>query len=305
MQEKSATGKLGPDQRARRDEAHPGQVATMSASEFPGTIGAGRWIGHSRMSDPGDHAAHIAELPADLGALNRVVQGLLIHADWLGAYDVDAHEFRNNSRTTLPVADRLAEVLAADPRPLRVPRLPRRRSAGTCRDFALMTASFLRAKGVPARLRCGFASYLGNGWEDHWVCEYWHRPDEAWRLSDAQIDAVIGAKLGIGFNPANAPRTSFLTAGEAWRDCRAGKSDPDRFSHGAVRGLWFLRLNVLRDHLALNNVEVSAWDDWRTAPEEKRVVSRDEIDLADRLAAESAVPLIEVRPDWLEDLLEP
>jgi len=94
----------------------------MNANESLWTIVARRWVGHSRMSDPGSCAAHVAELPADVGALNRVVGGLLIHSDWLGAYDVDAHKLRANSRTTLPVADRLADVLEADARPLRLPR---------------------------------------------------------------------------------------------------------------------------------------------------------------------------------------
>jgi hypothetical protein len=272
----------------------------MNANESLWTIGARRWVGHSRMSDPGSCAAHVAELPADVGALNRVVGGLLIHSDWLGAYDVDAHKLRANSRTTLPVADRLADVLEADARPLRLPRLPRRRSAGTCRDFALMMTSFLRCKGVPARLRCGFASYLGDGWEDHWVCEFWHEPDRAWRLSDAQIDETMGARLGIGFDPANVPRTLFLTAGEAWLDCRAGRSDPDRFGYGEVRGVWFIGLNVFRDHFALNSVETSAWDEWRTAPQANRLVGHDQLDLLDRLAAKPEVELTEVRPDWLD-----
>jgi hypothetical protein len=263
-------------------------------------IGVDRWIKHSRMSDPAHHATRIAELPSDVGPLNRVVQGLLIHSEWLGAYDVKSDEFRPNSRATLPVANRLADILEADARALDVPRSPQQRSVGTCRDFALMTTSFLRCKGVPARLRCGFASYLGDGWEDHWVCEFWHEPDQAWRISDPQLDQVMRARLEIEFDPANVPRTLFLTAGEAWVRYRAGRSDPRRFGYGETRGAWFLRLNVVRDHFALNRAETSAWDDWRAAPEGKRVVSDDKIDLADRLAAKPETPLTDIRPDWLE-----
>jgi hypothetical protein len=270
----------------------------MKATDSKRMNGLERWFDHSRMSDPASHAARIAELPRDVGALNRVVQGLLIHVDWLGAYGVGADELRARPRTTLPVADRLAEIVDADARPLRVPRSPERRSAGTCRDFALMMTSFLRCKGVPARLLCGFASYLGPGWEDHWACEYWVDPTRAWRLCDPQIDDVMTARLAIGFDPANVPRTSFLTAGEAWLSCRAGRSDPRRFGHGDATGLWFLRINVLRDHFALNGAETSTWDDWRAAPGAKRVLNADLMDLADRLAAEPEVELTEIRPDW-------
>jgi hypothetical protein len=163
-----------------------------------------------------------------------------------------------------------------------------------------MMTSFLRCKGVPARLRCGFASYLGPGFEDHWVCEYWHDPSGAWRLSDPQIDEVMSARLAIEFDPANVPRTSFLTAGEAWLGWRAGRSDPRRFGHGEATGVWFLRLNVLRDHFALDGAEASAWDDWRATPPAKRVVSGVDMDLADCLAARPEVELTEIRPDWLD-----
>ena len=164
-------------------------------------IDADRWTRHSRMSDPANYAACLAALPSDVSALNRVVQGLVIHLDWLSAYDVDDRQLRGNPRETLPVADRLAAILEGDARPLNVPRSPREKSAGTCRDFSLMACSFLRDKGVPSRLRCGFASYLGECWEDHWVCEYRDGPAQPWRLSDPQIDEVMRTRLRNRLRP--------------------------------------------------------------------------------------------------------
>jgi Transglutaminase-like superfamily len=263
-------------------------------------IGVDRWTGHSRMSDPAKHADCVAALPSGVSALNRVVQGLLIHSDWLSAYDVDERQLRANSRKTLPVADRLVDILEDDRRPLHVPRLPPRRSAGTCRDFSLMACSFLRVKGVPSRIRCGFASYFGESWEDHWVCEFWDGTAQMWRLSDPQIDEVMRARLRIEFDPANVPRTSFLTAGEAWMECRAGRSDPRRFGHGEATGFRFLKVNVVRDHYTLNGRETSAWDEWRTAPPPSRLVKDRDIESLDCLAAKPEIALTEVRPDRLE-----
>jgi hypothetical protein len=132
-----------------------------------------RWIGHSLMSDPAAYAAAIADLPSDIGVLNGIVQGVLVHSDWLSEYGLDESRLPAVSRTTLPTADRLADILAKDPQALQIRRPSDRRAIGTCRDFALMLCSILRGKGVPSRLRCGFAAYFGSGWEDHWVCEYW------------------------------------------------------------------------------------------------------------------------------------
>ena len=193
-----------------------------------------RWAQHSQMSDPAGHAGLVAELPPDIGALNGIVQGFLVHSDWLTAYGLDDADYRAVSRNTLPVAERLEAILASDPQNLRTPRSPSRRAVGTCRDYALMLCSFLRSKSVPARVRCGFADYFGTTWEDHWVCEYWDEQAHRWFLNDAQLDDVIAPKCRIEFEPVDVPRRAFMTAGEAWLTCRAGKLDPDHFGHGAL-----------------------------------------------------------------------
>jgi hypothetical protein len=248
------------------------------------------------MSDPADHAAIIAELPSDVGQLNAIIQGTLVHSDWLTMYDLGEVGF---SRATLPVADRLEDILRRDGSPLGQRRPPGKRSVGTCRDFALMLTSFLRRHEIPARMRCGFAAYLGEAWEDHWVCEYWDRRAHVWRLSDAQIDEKQKDLRRIGFDPADVPRHSFKTAGEAWIECRAGESDADSFGHGETRGLWFVGVNVMRDHFVLNGREISAWDRWREAPRPSRVSSETELESRDRLAADPEQPLRESLPAWL------
>jgi hypothetical protein len=258
-----------------------------------------QWTGHSGMSDLGDHVAILADLPPDVPVLNSVIQGVLIHSDWLSAYGLDEAQFATVSRTTLPVADRLDQIFARDSRPLDVKRSPSGRSVGTCRDFALMLCSFLRGKGVPSRPRCGFAAYFGDGWEDHWVCEYWDRQTLSWRLSDPQIDAVLKTRLPITFDTTDVPRRSFMTAGQAWTDCRAGRSDPARFGHAGTNGLWFVKVNLFRDHYVVNNRETSAWDTWRAAPEAARVIVDHDIPLLDNIAACPEQPLIETSPGWL------
>jgi Transglutaminase-like superfamily len=259
----------------------------------------GRWAGHTRMSHPGKHALLVADLPAGVGALISVVQGLLIHSDWLDAYPIEKERFSGMSRETLPIADRLSRILENSALPLHVTRPPCDRSVGTCRDYALMLCSLLRSHEVPARLRCGFASYFGERWEDHWVCEYWDSAAATWRLGDAQLDDTLRDRLAIPFDHADVPRGSFVAAGQAWRECRAGQADPERFGCGAVAGMWFLKVNVLRDHGALNNRETSPWDGWRDAPPARRRVGAAEMPLLDRVAADPAGAFVDAGPDWL------
>jgi hypothetical protein len=251
------------------------------------------------MSDPAACNWCVAGLPPGIAALNGVVQGLLVHSDWLTAYGLDEADYRGISRDTLAVADRLSAILAADPQELQSPRPPARRAVGTCRDFALMLTAFLRSKTVPARVRCGFADYFGPSWEDHWVCEYWDAPARSWCLSDAQLDDVIVAERQIAFDPVDVPRSAFMTAGEAWLACRAGQCDPADFGHGDVRGAWFIGINVIRDHYVLNNHEISTWDGWRAAPLSDRLIREQERAWLDDLAARPEQPLVDITPHWM------
>lgn len=257
-----------------------------------------RWIAHSPMTEPAALAPLVGRLPSDVIELNRVVQGLIIHCDWLGMHDHEPGAFGPISRTTLPVKERLAGLLARDGRELDAVRMPTQREIGTCRDFALMACAFLREKGTAARLRCGFACYFGDAWEDHWVCEYWNSREGRWCLSDAQLDEAMTVACQVTFDTSDVPRDAFLTAGQAWLRCRAGHDKPDRFGQGGTRGLWFMKVNVVRDALAMNNQETSSWDRWREAPPELRTVAHDEFAVLDRLS-HNPESVIELIPSWL------
>jgi hypothetical protein len=203
-------------------------------------------------------------------------------------------------RTTLPVAKRLDDVLARDSRPIDMARAPESRSIGTCRDYALMLCSFLRTRRIPARVRCGFAAYFRDGWEDHWVTEYRDARTGSWRLADAQVDPMLKRRNRIGFDPADMPREAFMSAGEAWMKYRRAGADPDAFGHGVTNGPWFMKVNVLRDHYVLNGRETSDWDRWRDAPPARRSVGAGEFETLDGLAARPDQELVAIAPDWLD-----
>jgi hypothetical protein len=156
----------------------------------------------------------------------------------LGIYDVvaktlygcDLSAERQNESHIRRMEKRLDRIMALAERPLTVARGPDHRIAGRCSSFTLMLVSMLRANGVPARLRCGFAAYFNPPrFEDHWVCEYWDAARRRWVLADAQLDVVWCEKMWIAFDPADVPLAQFLTAAEAWRRCRRGEADPAPF----------------------------------------------------------------------------
>jgi len=92
----------------------------------------------------------VSQFPADVGRLIDVIQGVLVHLDWVSEYGVVTSGA--SLRETLPVGEKLQQVLAIDESPLERPRSPKKRSLATCRDFALMLCSFLRCKAIPARV---------------------------------------------------------------------------------------------------------------------------------------------------------
>jgi hypothetical protein len=228
------------------------------------------YASHSPMSEPGGASALIDPLPNDVAALARVIQGL-------GIYDVVAHEFygfeapadRLAEIHLRPIAKRLARIMELDGRPLSIARDPDRRALQRCNAFALMLVTMLRAKGVPARSRCGFAAYFNPpSFEDHWLCEYWDARERRWRLADPQIDDVWRGRLNIRFDTLDLPREQFVTADEAWRGCRSGEADERRFgiSFAGLRGLWFVAGSLVRDMAALNKMELAPWDVWGAQP---------------------------------------
>ena len=60
---------------------------------------------------------------------------------------------------------RLERIVSLDPGPLTQERTPKERQVGLCRDFAVFLTSLLRHKGIPARVRVGFAEYLRPGFD--------------------------------------------------------------------------------------------------------------------------------------------
>jgi hypothetical protein len=242
------------------------------------------------MTDPGADAGAFDELPPDIGSLVRTVQDLLVHEHLTSAYGLELLDERRRESQIRPVARMLRSLLARDSRPLSVARPVDERLVGVCRHFAVLLVSILRAKGVPARARCGFGAYFFPGrYEDHWVCEYWNSGRQRWILVDAQIDAVQRDIFKPAFDLLDVPRDQFLVAGEAWARCREGEADPQAFGIFDMRGPAEIAQNLLRDFAAANNMEMLPWDVWGAMPRGS-LPSGADLELFDRVAALTRKP---------------
>ena len=209
-----------------------------------------------------DQLEMVARLARDPQGLCRAAQALVVAPpDAAGAGLSDQ---RMAERNTRPASLLLERVLELDgDAGLDQPRPVAQRVVGTCRHFAVLATAFFRASDVPARGRCGFATYFVPPKKvDHWIVEYWSTEEQRWiRIDPEYVDRETpGGARADDLRPGE-----FLTAGEAWQLLRSGHEDPadfgvfgtENWGPGEVRG------NAMRDLASLvRKVEMLPWDVW-------------------------------------------
>ena len=231
------------------------------------------YIQQTGTSDPGRYRHLFDGLPADLGEISKITQGLVYH------YFADEYHFgwkppqaRLPEINTRAMESILEALLAKDDRPLTKARDYADRLIGCCRDFSLLACAILRHQGRAARLRYGFANYFVEGyWIDHVIVEVWEQ--ERWRRFDPQWATRKRDSLDM----LDLPDVAFFTGGKAWQMCRSGLAEPDHFGLGPdvpqVSGWWFIRERLQLDIAALNNIELLCWDGYGDLSEKEEVDS--------------------------------
>ena len=204
------------------------------------------------ISDPGSFTGLFENLPSDISQLCRIIQGLLLHVFWAERYGEKLSEERIADTGIRHIERMLAKLQEIEGGPILESRQLNNRLVGNCRTFSLLLAAMLRNQCKSARARCGFGKYFKPGWfEDHWICEYWSGKQSRWIMVDAQLDDFQCQELDVGFDPLDVPRDQFIVGGKAWHCCRNGEADPENFGIFDIRGLWFVRGNLIRDMAAL------------------------------------------------------
>jgi hypothetical protein len=219
-------------------------------------------------SNPGRMADWIATAPRDLPSLRRLATGLVHHYRAYGDPTQQGFAADRLHEIDLRYADEQFAMLhdLVEGAPLGTDRSPTQRILGCCRDFTLLFVSLLRAQGVPARSRVGFAGYFADGWwMDHVIAEVWD--GQQWVLVEPQLPDDF-AVAGERFDSLDVPRDRFLTGDVAWRDARAGTLDPATFVVApdlqvpTLRSWPYLAHNLVLDLSALTGWEAVLWDVW-------------------------------------------
>jgi len=179
------------------------------------------YLNFSTFTDPGEYAYLYNDLPGSLEELCTLVKKQLIHPFEVDQFsDKIPKDRRIEDRDFPTVFLMLKELLVRDKNGIVVSRKPEDRLVVACVHHCMLLASILRHKGIPVRIRSGFANYIGkrrNIKVSHVICEVWDEQQKKWILVDPDREKV-------DFN-----RNEFEFSSETWELLRKHKLKSDRY----------------------------------------------------------------------------
>ncbi len=182
---------------------------------------------YSAYTDPGEYEYLYENLPDSLPELCSLIRSQIMHPySELPEYRDLIPEERWNEELKYPtVKSTLEGLLSYDSRGLVKDRLPEDRLVLICRSNAILLASILKYRGIPARVRGGYATYIESGFHiNHAICEVWN--ENRWMLVDPSMDK-------IDFN-----RDLFDFSNDAWLQMQKKEIDPDLYGNpGQLSGM--------------------------------------------------------------------
>ena len=218
----------------------------------------------------------LTDLPESLTELCALIKKQLIHP-------AERYKFKrrlppslkNEDKRFISVNQMLATLQKRNPAGLIMERAPRERLIVSCRSHALLLATILKTQGTPARIRVGFANYVGPNkikYIDHWVCEVWQDAEQRWILVDPDKELVDVAP------------TKFRTASYVWLGVRKHFIPPDKFGGGRTWGWEPIRQNLIHDFETCLNIEPVYWQGPPLFKLQKPKLKKPQLQLLDEMA---------------------
>jgi hypothetical protein len=185
------------------------------------------YLQYSSYTDPGEYAYLYKNLPESLSELCSLIRSQFIHPfAELNKYRELIPKERWNEMYSYPSVKSILEGLVAhDSSGLTHERKPEDRLVLGCQQNAILLASILKHRGVPARVRCGHVTYLIPDFHtSHTICEVWNEDENRWMLVDPSTDRI------------DISHEEFDFSYEAWLQMQNGEIDiklyglPGRYS---------------------------------------------------------------------------
>jgi hypothetical protein len=201
---------------------------------------------YSAFTDPGEYGYLYDNLPASLEELCRIIKSQYINPYELQRYEGQIPMERANEMMKYPTVQLALEgLLSYDSSGLVQDRKPEDRLVLICRDNAILLASILKHRGIPARVRYGFAPYLMPDFHaSHVICEVWNEDDDRWMLVDPSTNRV------------DFSRDQFDFSNDIWQKMQGKEIDPNVYGvPGRHTGLLPITMIVCGDLASILGTE--------------------------------------------------
>ena len=220
----------------------------------------------------GCYQEYFRSLPDDPAVLGRLICGQVIHRVTLKEGNTNANEtllygdmdrypwyrMRCEDDVFLTAAAMTAELFRLDERGFRADRNVEHKLVVTCRYVSVLMSAILKAKGIPARCRAGFAPYFKEGVSmDHWINQYYSEKEKRWITFDAD---GFYEENGMPLSQYDMPESSFDWVAEAYLSVRSGKTDGKQYVYADNLGTCSLPALIrylIYDFHALMNQELT------------------------------------------------
>jgi hypothetical protein len=158
---------------------------------------------YSSFTDPGEYAYLYENLPDSLPELCDLIRSQFVHpyAQLPKVRDQFPKERWNESVKYPSVKSVLKGLFSYDSSGIMKDRKIEDRLILGCRHNAILLASILKYRGIPARVRTGHVTYLRPGFHlSHTICEVWNESDQRWMLVDPSTVMVDFSKEKFDFS---------------------------------------------------------------------------------------------------------
>jgi formylglycine-generating enzyme required for sulfatase activity len=175
---------------------------------------------YSSFTDPGEYKYLYKNLPDSLPELCSLVRSQFIHPyEELPKYREQIPKERWDEMLKYPTVKSILKGLVSyDSRGLVKDRKPENQLVLACRENAILLASILKYRGIPARVRGGYATYLIPDFHtNHAICEVWNENDRRWMLVDPSTGMI------------DFSRDKFDFGNDAWLKMQKKEIDPNLF----------------------------------------------------------------------------
>lgn len=229
------------------------------------------YLQFSQYTYPGLYLPSLHNFPNEITQIGKLVRSQTIHRVTLKNGNTGSNtDLRYGDMTKLPwyrqpeddnfvtAAAILAELYRRDARGFPTDRADENKLILTCRHVSILIASILKSKGIPARVRSGFAPYfvvqgmpVGKS-DDHWINQYWNGKQNRWVTID-----IDGSLEDLKFNPYDIPQNTFDFSADAWLKVRRGEIEADHFYNASGHsGLIVISWELFYDFHCLMNSEI-------------------------------------------------